>query len=259
MLDEVDDAAAVLVGDLLLLLRALVDEHDLQAAVEERHRLQPLEHRAGDELGALGEEDGGIRPERDRRAGLAAAGRCRADDLELALRLAALGVLLAVALAVAVDLEQQSFGQGVDDADADAVESTGHLVAVATELAAGVEHGEHDLGGALALVATRRVRIDGDAAPVVLDPAAAVGEQRDDDAVGEAGHRLVDGVVDDLPDEVVQAGEPGRADVHARALAHRVEALEHLDVLGAVVAGTAVRTALAVAAGGAADVVVARH
>ncbi len=175
VLDEVDDAAAVLVGDLLLLLRTFVDEQDLQAAVEERHRLQPLEHRAGDELGALGDEHGRVRPERDRGSGLATAGRCRADDFELALWLAALGVLLTVVLAVAVDLEQESLGQGVDDADADAVQAAGHLVAVATELAAGVQHGEHDLGRALALVAPRRVRVDGDAAPVVLDSAAAVG------------------------------------------------------------------------------------
>src|SRR5690606_5345238 len=34
--------------------------------------------------------------------------------------------------------------------------------------------------------------------------------------------------------EVVQAGEAGRADVHARALADGFEALEDLDVLGAV-------------------------
>ena len=45
-----------------------------------------------------------------------------------------------------------------------------------------------------------------------------------------AGHRLVDGVVDDLPDQVVEPLQTGGADVHARALAHRVEALEHLDV-----------------------------
>ena len=42
-------------------------------------------------------------------------------------------------------------------------------------------------------------------------------QQGDVDAGAEAGHRLVDGVVDDLPDEVVQTGETGGADVHARA------------------------------------------
>ena len=236
VLHEVDEAAPVLVGDLLLLLRALVVEDDLQAPVEEGHRLQPLEHGAGDELGALGDEHRRVRPERDRGAALAAARRRRADDLHLALRLAALGVLLAVALAVAVDLEQQALGQRVDDADADAVEAARDLVAAAAELAAGVQHGQHDLGRALALVRAGRVGVDRDAAAVVVDAAAAVGEQRDDDARAVAGHRLVDGVVDDLPDEVVEAGEPGRADVHAGALADRVEALQDLDVLGPVVA-----------------------
>ncbi len=129
MLDEVDEAAPVLEGGLALLAGALVDEHDLEAAVEERHRLQALEHRAGDELGALGHEDRRIGPERDRRTRGATAGGCRPDDLELALGLAALGVLLAVALAAAVDLEDEPLGQRVDDADADAVQATGDLVA----------------------------------------------------------------------------------------------------------------------------------
>ena len=73
-----------------------------------------------------------------------------------------------------------------------------------------------------------------DAAAVVLDPDAAVGQQGDHDPVAVAGQRLVDGVVDDLPDQVVQAALTGRADVHAGALADRLEALEHLDRGGVV-------------------------
>ena len=53
--------------------------------------------------------------------------------------------------------------------------------------------------------------------------------------VAEAGERLVDRVVDDLVDEVVQAALAGRADVHAGALADRLEALEDRDVLRVVV------------------------
>ena len=49
-----------------------------------------------------------------------------------------------------------------------------------------------------------------------------------------AGHRLVDGVVDDLVDHVVEPGRAGGADVHAGALADGLEALEHLDRVGAV-------------------------
>ncbi len=65
----------------------------------------------------------------------------------------------------------------------------------------------------------------------------AVRVERDRDFVGEAGERLVDGVVDHLVDHVVQAGAVvGVADIHARPLAHGVEALEDLDRFRAVVA-----------------------
>ena len=55
---------------------------------------------------------------------------------------------------------------------------------------------------------------------------------------GVAGQRLVDGVVDDLVDHVVEAGAViGVADIHARPLAHRVEALEDLDRIRVVIGG----------------------
>src|SRR5207248_3717094 len=69
---EVDDAARVLVGLLLLVVRPLVLEADLEALVEEGHDLQALEDRLGPELGALGLEDVGVWPEGDRRPPAAA-------------------------------------------------------------------------------------------------------------------------------------------------------------------------------------------
>ena len=58
-----------------------------------------------------------------------------------------------------------------------------------------------------------------------------------------AGQRLVDGVVDDLVDHVVQAGAVvGIADIHARPLAHGIEAAQHLDRIGVV--AVAVRPAI---------------
>ena len=53
----------------------------------------------------------------------------------------------------------------------------------------------------------------------------------DVDAVVAARQRLVDGVVDHLVDEVVEAALAGRADVHARPFPDRLEALEDRDVL----------------------------
>ena len=49
------------------------------------------------------------------------------------------------------------------------------------------------------------------------------------DPVAVPGQRLVDGVVDDLADQVVQTALTGGPDVHTGALADRVEPFEHLD------------------------------
>ena len=147
-------------------------------------------------------------------------------------------------MTVPIDLDHQTLGQRVDDADAHTVQTAGDLVALAAELAAGVEHGQHHLGRTLALVRAGRIRVDGDAASTVFHPTATVGLEHDVDPIAVPRHRLVDGVVDHLPDEVVQPGQAGRTDVHAGPLADRVEALEDLDVLGAVVAAAAARGGL---------------
>src|SRR5690606_29947602 len=108
-------------------------------------------------------------------------------------------------------------------------------VAAAAELAAGVQHGQHDLDGRLRGVG--RVRVDGDTAAVVDHAQRAVFEDRHVDRVAVAGQRLIDRVVDDLVDKVVQAPLTSRADVHAGTFAHRLETFEHLDVAGPVLAG----------------------
>ncbi len=140
-------------------------------------------------------------------------------------------VALLVDLPVAPDLEIERLGEGVHHRHADAVEAARHLVAVVVELAAGVQHGQHDLGGRLAA----RVLIDRDAAPVVDDGDGAVDVQGDVDLVAEAGQRLVDGVVDDFVDEMMQPGRTGRPDVHRGPLAHRLETLEDLDLVGRII------------------------
>ena len=60
------------------------------------------------------------------------------------------------------------------------------------------------------------------------------------DLRGVAGERLVDRVVDDLVDHVMQARAViGVADIHAGALAHRIEALEDLDRFRVVIGDAA--------------------
>ena len=58
---------------------------------------------------------------------------------------------------------------------------------------------------------------------------------RDPDMVAEAGHRLIDGVVHDLDDQVVEAALVRAADVHAWAAANRLQPFEDLDIARGVI------------------------
>ena len=81
------------------------------------------------------------------------------------------------------------------------------------------------------------MRVDRDAAAVVGDGQAVAGLERDLDAGGVAGDRLVHRIVDDLGGEVVERAVVGAADVHAGAAADGLEAFEHLDRGGVVAVG----------------------
>ena len=224
VLHEVADPAAVLVGHFeRAVLRPLVTEVDLETLGEEGHLLETRQQRLGPELGLL--EDRPVGPERDRRALLAGA----AEALQRRHRPAAVDEGHEEPAAVAVDLQLEPDGEGVDHRHAHAVEAAGDLVALAAELAAGVERGEHDLGRRRAGILG--VFVDRNATAVVDHPAPAVLQEGDLDLVGVAGHGLVDGVVDDLVDEVMQTAGAGRTDVHPGAFPDGLEALQDGDVL----------------------------
>src|SRR5699024_1150468 len=133
--------------------------------------------------------------------------------------------------AVALDLDLEAFGQDVDDGRTHTAQAAGHGVSAAAELASGVEDGKDHLDGRLAL---RRVHGHGHPAPElgVLD--SYVGSQRDLDVVAVRGHRLIDGVVDDLRHEVVETAFRGRTDVQAGSFPDGLEALEYRDVAGII-------------------------
>ena len=222
--DEVADTALG-VELVPLLALALVDEHDPQPLGQERGLAQALDERLLGPLELL--EDLGVGQERDRRAGLLR----RADLLQVGRRLAA-GELLAEDLAVALDLDVEPLGERVDDRDADAVQAAGDLVAVAAELAAGVELRQHDRHGGEPLVLHHVRRECPSRCPMTVTELS--GWRTHFDEVGAARQGLVDGVVDHLEDEVMEAARARRADVHARAQPDRLEAFEDSDVFCAV-------------------------
>src|ERR1022692_2307874 len=103
------------------------------------------------------------------------------------------------------------------------MQTAGNLVRDVIEFSAGVQHGHDDFGGGAAFFEMDVYR---DAATIVRYRYGFIGMDRDHDPIAMAGQRFVDGVVDDLEYHVMQtAAVIGIADVHARPLAHRVEAL----------------------------------
>ncbi len=236
ILDELGDPSLVVVRGLVLLLRTLVVDDELEAWHEERGLPG-----AGLEVGELERrvlgEDLPVRPVADPRAGRAARGL--ADHAQFALLLERgerrIRALLAVVgeqpglsaverhrvhLAAAVDLHVEPLGERVDDRGADAVQTAGAAY-----------EPPPNLPPACSLVKTTSTPVSpvrgststGDAASAVMHLDAAVGVQDDVDLAAVAGHGLVDGVVDDLPQAVHQAWRAVRADVHPGTLADRFE------------------------------------
>ena len=109
--------------------------------------------------------------------------------------------------------------------------AAGDLIAPAAELAARVQHREHDLKRGLARL---RLHVHGAAAAIVAHADDVAGLDGQLNMAAVARERLVNGVVDDLIHEVVQTGRRRRADVHTRTLAHGLQTLEHLDLAGVI-------------------------
>jgi len=78
------------------------------------------------------------------------------------------------------------------------------------------------------------MHLDRDAPTVVDHRNAVVLVNGDLDFRAKSRHSFINGVVDDLVNEVVQPVGPGRPDVHRRAFPYRVEALENLDGSGVI-------------------------
>ena len=224
-LDEVDDAAGIAkllhMGSRL----ALVGQHDLEVLVEECRLLQTVVQRV--EIVDAGLEDLVVGPEAD-----SGTRRLRsAHDLHLLDGLAARKLHL-VDVAIAAYLYDHALGQGVDDGDAHAVQSARDLVGRVIELTAGVQDRHDDLERRDLF---DRMLVDGDAATVVDDRDGVVGVDRHLNLGAETGHGLVDGVVNDLPHQVMKTAGARRANVHARALTNGLETFENLNLAAIVI------------------------
>ena len=132
-----------------------------------------------------------------------------------------------------LDGQLQLLGESVHHGHADAVQPSGYLVGIVIEFAAGMEHGHDDFGRGNPFFLVKAHR---NAAAIIGNRDGIVRVNGDIDGAAMASQGLVDGIVHDLEDHVMQAGAIiGVAYIHARTLAHRVQALEHLDGRGIVI------------------------
>ena len=154
-----------------------------------------------------------------------------AHDLHLLDGLAARELHL-VDVAVAAHLYDHTLGQGVDNGDSHAVQAARDLVGRVIELTAGVQDRHDDLERRDLF---DRMLVDGDAAPVVDDRDGVVGVDRHLNLGAKTGHGLVDGVVNDLPHQVMKTAGARRANVHARALTNGLETFENLNLAAIVI------------------------
>ena len=244
VIDIILDAVVVLVGDRLMLRFGIVvafardfvsglirfaqiGQGQFQPLVEERHLLEAVAQ--GLEIVGGGFEDRAVCPE----------GHGSAGGLVFAHRLA-LGktcgrLLVDVGLgpveALSTHFDVDAGRQRVHHGDTHAVQTAGNRIAAATELAAGMQLGHHGFHAGNAFA---RHFVDRNASAVIHHAHAAVRQNRHLDVRSVACQRLIDGVVDDLVHQVVQASGAGGADVHARTDSHRLKAFQNPQI-GSVV------------------------
>ena len=138
--------------------------------------------------------------------------------------------------AFAPDGKFQKLGQCVDNRNANAVESAGHLIGIVVgrvlELAAGMQlsHDNFSCRNAFFLV-----HASWNAATIIFDRYRTIGIEFDQHKIAMPRERLVDGIVGNFKHHVMQATAIiGVADIHAWALAHCIQAFQNLDAIGTI-------------------------
>ena len=235
--DVIRDAAVVAedAGAAFGVGKAFVRKGDADALVEVGKLLQAARDGLGLETDVL--EDLIIREETDQGALFPRV----ADDLQRADRLAGRDFLCggivfggkshAVVRPVEEHIHGEPLAQRVDDAGTHTVETAGIVVVFAVELAAGVQDGKDDFDTGNM---HGRMLIHRHAAAVVPHRSGSVLMQGDGYLIGEAVGRLVDGVVHNLPQQVMQAAGGRGSDVHAGTHADGFQAFQHLNIPGVI-------------------------
>ena len=122
----------------------------------------------------------------------------------------------------------QPLAQGIDHTGTHAMQTAGNLVAAAAEFAAGMKHGVNNFQSRTTGLG---LDVHRDAASVIGDGDGVPGVNGNGDVLAVPGQCFVNGIVHNFIDQMMQTGRGGGADIHTGALAHRLQAFQHLNLL----------------------------
>src|SRR3989344_183449 len=129
------------------------------------------------------------------------------------------------------DLDDHPGGKSVSGGGTDAMETAGFGVCLGVKLATGVQSGHGQLNTGEVVFG---IKVGGDAPALIFNRQRAIFINGDENLTAEANQSFINAVVDNFFKEVVEAFFVGGTNVHARAFAHRLEALKNLNVFGGV-------------------------
>ncbi len=206
----------------MFLSRPSVDDVDSQPSVQERLRFGPFEYRLQGEGGAG--KDLFIGQKRNGRPMLALR---NARELFYFPYRHPTAELHPMVSPVAADFYDGRFGEGVDHRHTDTVKPTGGVVGFIGKLSARVKRRQNDLQRRFVVL---RMFIDRDTPPVIFHRAGPVVAQGDDDMVAIAVDRLVDGIVERFPHQMMQSVGVGPSDIHAGPNPNRLQPFEDFNM-----------------------------
>lgn len=139
---------------------------------------------------------------------------------------------LAVNFSFTLDNQLQLLRQGVNHRHAYAVQAAGDFIGVIIEFTACVQNGHDNFRSRYALF---RVNTGWDATTIIGDGYGVVRMDRHHDVFTVTRERFVDSVIYHLEYHVVQTGAVIRvADIHTRALTHRIQPFQDFDTGGVI-------------------------
>jgi hypothetical protein len=133
--------------------------------------------------------------------------------------------------AFAVNVGLQPLTEGVDNTDANSMQPSCDFVRFVIKFSTSVKSGKNNLQGTYVSLF---MEFNRNAPAVILDGTGAIGVDVDDYIVTITCEGLIDGIIQDLIDQMVQPIKAAVANIHIRSFTYRVNTAEDFYFAGVV-------------------------